>query len=298
MEAISQDASIIPSPTITKYENDVGIGPNANLAVPIDQQPEAIVAVPGNPHTEVVTAEPFNQEQEIMAANRTPKDKETDPLIENYHIEFRLSRIQYNKTCKEKIIISMLQFVLATAGYSKRNIRCSLYVLLLLLLALFQLVYDCYVVFHCPNTNCKFQVDHNKNETKNPTRTIQNVSYTCASAGGLLSFIFMALTLYHTSGKKCKNALTLEAVDKDIFKKRLCLLAALLIFLIFCFVGMTSLFYYIVKDEVKLSRDFILLATGVGCQFVTQWTGLIACFVFGCISLAIGMFTALLSVTF
>ena len=61
---------------------------------------------------------------------------------------------------------------------------------------------------------------------------------------------------------------------------------------------MTSLFYYIVKDEVTLSRDFILLATGVGCQLVTQWTGLIACFVFGCISLAIGMYNALSTVTF
>lgn len=102
----------------------------------------------------------------------------------------------------------------------------------------------------------------------------------------------MALTLYRTSGKKFKNALTLEAISKDIFKKRLCLLAALLLVLISCFLGMTSLFYYIVKDEISLSRDFILLATGVGCQLFTQWTGLIACFGFGGISLAIGMFTA------
>ena len=196
MQAIIQEVNIIPSAN----EDEVRIDPNANATVPTDPELEAIVR---DPYPEIIEAEPMDQEHE------TAQNRETAPLIENYHEKFRRSRRAYRKTCKEKSIIVMLKFVFATAGYSARNVYCCLYAFLLFFLAIFQLGYDCYIVFYCPNTHCKFQVDHRKNETENPTRTIQNISYTCASAGGLLSFILMALTLYHKSGKKCKNAITL-----------------------------------------------------------------------------------------
>ena len=212
---------------------------------------------------------------------------EGDPLINSYHDNFRNQRDKYTKTCKEKSIIVVLKFLFMTAGYAELNPCIIVYSAWLVLLSIFQLAYDMFTVFGCPYFDCRFIAKHKTNK-HNPTRKAQNVMYTLASSGGLFSYLFMVATLYYFVRKKRRHALKLDAVSKDVFKKRLCLLAVLLLILSLCYAASVSIFYYIVRDQFSLSKDFILLATGVGSQLVIQWTGIIACFVFGAIALSIG----------
>lgn len=212
---------------------------------------------------------------------------EGDSLINSYHDNFRNQRDQYTKTCKEKSIITVLKFLFMTAGYAELSPGIIVYSLWLVLLSFFQLAYDMFTVFGCPYFDCRFIAKHHTNK-HNPTRRAQNAMYTLASSGGLFSYLFMVVTLYYFARKKRRNALKLEAVSKDVFKKRLCLLAVLLFILSLCYGASVSIFYYIVRDQFSLSRDFILLATGVGSQLAIQWTGIIACFVFGAIAFSIG----------
>ena len=213
--------------------------------------------------------------------------REGDPLINSYQDNFRNQRDKYTKTCKEKSIIIVLRFLFMTAGYAELNPCIIVYSSWLVLLSIFQLAYDMLTVFGCPYFDCRFIAKHKTNK-HNPTRKAQNVMYTLASSGGLFSYLFMVATLYYFVRKKRRNALKLDAVCKDVFKKRLCLLAVLLLILCLCYAASVSIFYYIVRDQFSLKKDFILLATGVGSQLAIQWTGIIACFVFGAIALSIG----------
>eukprot|EP00795_Rhopilema_esculentum_P017188 gene17188-8729_t len=212
---------------------------------------------------------------------------EDNALVESYQQRFRNGRQKKDQSRGEKAFIAILKTVYCTAGYWVPSSCCYMYVLWLLCLSCFQLVYDLFTVFNCPNFDCRFLID-TKTHT-NPMRKAQNAAYTLASIGGLFSYVFMIATLYVARNKK-KNALGPTAIKKDISKSRLCTLVLLLVIIGTCYAASVSMFYYLVRNQIS-SRKFILLATGVGSQLITQWTGLVACFVFAGSSLALGAFS-------
>ena len=215
-------------------------------------------------------------------------EHERQPVIESVHGRFRAMREIRGKTMGEKCAITVIKFYFCMTGFwlPSRQWACS--VVLLLLISIFQLVYDLFTVFHCPNFNCRFLI--NKEIHKNPTRTKQNATYTLASIGGLFSYLFMIVTLYVAERKR--NALRpKKTILLDVKKTHLCLLAILSSVLVSCWVSSTSMFYYIVRDEVSCTSKFVILASGVGSQLITQLTGIVACFVFAATSLAIGMYS-------
>ena len=219
-------------------------------------------------------------------ANEEADQRERLPLIPSFHDSFRNVREKRTETKVEKFSVNTLKFLFCTAGYWLPSSCCFMYVIWLLLLSSFQLVYDLFTVFKCPNFDCRFLID-NKTHV-NPTRTAQNAAYTLASTGGFFSYTFMIATLYIAYKKK--NALIPRNSIGDVQKEHLYFLVILASILVVSWVGTTSIFYYLVRDQISSKSKFIILATGVGSQLVTQWTGIIACFVFAASSFALGKF--------
>ena len=122
-----------------------------------------------------------------------PNHGERQPIIDN---SFRRMREKRTKTRGEKFAIITIKFFFCTAGFWLPSRCCSVYVVWLLLIAAFQLVYDLFTVLNCPNFDCRFLID--KHTHKNPSRTVQNATYTLASIGGLFSYALMVVTLYLT----------------------------------------------------------------------------------------------------
>lgn len=206
------------------------------------------------------------------------------PIISGFQESFRDGRDKLRRTEGEKLVLGVLKISFCSAGYWLPSRCCFAHVIWLLLVSSFQLGYDLFIVFHCPNKDCRFLIDDNTHT--NPVRTAQNVAYTLASVSGFFSYIFMILTLYLT--RKKKNALGPCSIMLDVGKKKLFFLFCVITVLISMWVASTSIFYYLVRDEISLSLQSIMLTTGVGSQLVTQWTGIISCFVFGASSLALG----------
>lgn len=208
---------------------------------------------------------------------------EQAPILNSYHGTFRTARDKHTQTRGEKFALCSLKFAFCTAGYWLPSNCCFLYVVWLLMLSSFQLVYDLFTVFHCPNFDCRFLIDNATQ--KNPSRTAQNAAYTLASIGGLFSYVFMIVTLYLTHKKR--NALGPKSILLDVTKKHLCILLSLVCVLFSCWASTVTIFYYLVRNQISLSSKSIILVAGVGSQLATQWNGIVACFVFGAVSLAI-----------
>ena len=218
---------------------------------------------------------------------RVPEHEgEQDPILESFHNSFRNEREKRVRTRMEKFSTSTMKCLFCIGGYWLPSSCCYLYLILLLLLSLFQLMYDLYIVLYCPNTDCRFLID--KVTKKSPSRAAQNAAYTLSSTGGFLSYTFMIATLYIAYKKK--NALLPRKSIRDVEKGHLYFLVILAIILVVIWLATTSIFYYVVRDQMSFSSKFIILATGVGSQLVTQWTGIIACFVFAASSFALGEF--------
>eukprot|EP00794_Sanderia_malayensis_P000321 gene321-951_t len=225
-----------------------------------------------------------------MSCCITPEEIEVNErtaILPTYKQKSRQGREARERRTAEKIVLSFLKAAFCSSGYWVPSTCCYSYVLLLFLITCFQLVYDVVTVFYCPNFDCRFLLS-NKTE-KNPTRSLQNAAYTFASCGGLLSFAFMVFSLY-LAARKYKNAVALKMMHKDLGRKRLYVLGWMLLVLALLFFTSVGLFFYLVRDEVK-SRYYCLLVSGVGSQFITQWTGIVSCFVFGTICFIIGTFS-------
>ena len=215
------------------------------------------------------------------------QEGEGQPLIEDFHDSFRRMREKRMKTGGENFAITIIKVFFCVAGFWLPSRCCSFYVVWLLLISIFQLIYDLFTVLNCPNFNCRFLID--KDTHKNPSRAMQNATYTLASIGGLFSYVLMIMTLYLAQRKK--NALRPKMIiELDVKKKHLQFLASLSTTLVSCWVASTTIFFYIVRNQISFTSKFAILATGVGSQLVTQLTAIIACFVFAAASLAIGKY--------
>ncbi len=211
---------------------------------------------------------------------------ERTTILESFQDKFRQGRKQ-TRTNTQNFMISTLKVVFCSSGYWVPSSCCYTYVLLLVLISFFQLAYDLVTVFHCPNFDCRFLIKV-KNKTSNPTRDLQNATYTFASSAGLFSFTLMIISLY-IAGNRRRNALGPRTILKDLGRRRAYILGSLLLFFTLLYLASVGTFFYITRDEVK-AKYYCILVTGVGSQFVIQWTGIVACFVFGACALSLGKF--------
>ena len=223
--------------------------------------------------------------------NGQQRPDENQPLVDNCHNSFRAMREERDQTAAEKFAIRIIKSFFSTAGFWMPSNCCVIYIGLLLMVSLYQLIYDFFTVCHCPNFNCRFLVD--KTRHKNPSRKMQNAAYTLASLGGFFSYFLMTVTLYRA--QKRRNALRPKSILLDVQKVHLFLLVALIGILTSSWIGSTFIFYYLVRHQISFGYKFAILATGVGSQLFTQLTGIIACFVFAAISFAISKFSKLFS---
>ena len=172
---------------------------------------------------------------------------ENQPLVDNFHNNFRAMREEQDQTSGERFAISIIKFFFSTAGFWMPSSCCAIYIAWLMLVSLFQLIYDFFTVCHCPNFNCRFLVD--KTTHKNPSRNVQNAAYTLASLGGFFSYFFMIVTLYRA--QKRRNALRPKNILHDVQKVHLFLLLALIGILTSSWTASTFMFFYLVRHQIS-----------------------------------------------
>ena len=174
----------------------------------------------------------------------------------------------------------ILKFTFWTSGYWLSSSCCVMYNIYILLICWFQVVFYLFVVL-------KYSYFHDRKAIAS-TIAAQNATKTLASIAGALSYTCMLFFLW-VSRRTKKNSIVPYTVFKDLSLKKTTFLFVWIILLTCVYVATVLLFYCIVHDRPK-NGNFVILAVGVGSQFVAEWTGIISCFVFGASTLAVGEF--------
>ena len=158
----------------------------------------------------------------------------------------------------------------------------------MVLICLYQLVYDLYIVIGCPAFDCRLV--QNATEAKNvhkSDRTTQNMAYTLGSLGAAASYICLVVSLLMLSNRNKKALKPCQAIE-DLSGTHHAILCTSIIFCLSFFASSVAMFYTTACLTQPRGKFFYILLTGVGCQFIAQWTSVVGIHVFAVSSLALG----------
>lgn len=242
--------------------------------------------------TLIAESEPERIEEPESA--RSTDDSERRPLIPDQQLVKNFlseGREETHPTKLTQCMLAVLKCFFVSLGLWDNRWWSWIPRIIVILLCIYQAVYDMNVVLGCKGFDCGFlqnttdkKVTHHKDDRK-----LSNAVYTIASLGAVLSYGFIMVCFGILAVRRNDSTLVSPADamagnlgNRDAFQ--LCLYFVPITALFVCSV---VLFYVIIRNQ-KRGTTFDILVTGVASQFFAQWTAITTCHVFAVSSFALG----------
>ena len=239
------------------------------------------------------------EEPSVIKEGNVSLDGERAPLLPRdrqqiEQIDFRSGRETLQRSKCDTLVLAIFKICFCSLGLWGHRLPNYIPRVLVGAIVIYQAVYDFYVVLGCPGFDCGFlqnSTDKNKTSHHKDDRKIANAVYTIVSVAAVISY-FLFIGCFIATRRNTYVALTtpsesLDANNNDLDKKNVCCLRFAFTVITTLFLCSVAVFYAIIWSQPQNSF-FDILATGVGAQFLAQWTAITICHVFAVSSFALG----------
>ena len=237
---------------------------------------------------------PLDQQQNDTENNGAMEagNEEEEPLLPRQqptYFNFRLGREAQDTDKFTRFVLAVFKVCFCSLGLWGHQAWNYIPRVLVSAICVYQAVYDFYVVLGCRGFDCGFL----QNSTdKKPAhhkdyREIANAVYTTVSLAAVISYLPFIGCFIIAKRKNSALVAPSETMMIDLDRKDAwCLYSAFVVITAF-YLCSVAVFYSIIWSQSRNSY-FDILATGVGSQFLAQWTAITTCHVFAVSSFTLG----------
>ena len=218
---------------------------------------------------------------------------EEQPLLPNErtYLGLRRNRQPQDVNGCYRFLLKIVEITFRILGlWSYRAWNCIPRVLVSLI-CIYQAVYDFYFVLGCHGFDCSFL--QNSTVSKKPShhkddRHVANAVYRIVSLAAVVSYLFFIRCFIVAKHKNSAMVAPSELLMEDLTRTDCQWLCLIFILITILYLSSVAVFYAIIWISQPKDSYFTILATGVGAQFIAQWTAITTCHVFGVSSFAVG----------
>ena len=223
---------------------------------------------------------------------------EKQPLLDHHkptYFNFRLGRkLQLTSRCSG-FILAVFKVCFCSLGLWGHQVWNYIPRVLFGAICVYQAVYDFYVVLGGHGFDCGFLQNsthtENTEEHKNGQK-IANVVYTTVSLAAVVSYLLFISCFIVAKRKNSALVPPCELLNmNDLHRNDLRCLCFAFVVITALYLCSVAVFYSIILKSQPRNSYFDILATGVGAQFLAQWTAITTCHVFAVSSFALGKFS-------
>ena len=232
-------------------------------------------------------------QDKVMDDHNTLENDEEQTQREPTYVYFRLAREsdqQDDDKCKE-FVLNIFKISFCSLGLWSHQAWNFIPRVLVIVICVYQAVYDFYVVLGCHGFDCSFL--QNSTDSKKPShhkddRHIANAVYTIVSLAAVVSYVLFIVCFVVARRKDSALVAPSESLKKDLETPNVWCLYFAFVIITVLYLASVAMFYAIIWNSQPRNSYFDILATGVGMQLLAQWTATTTCHVFAVSSFTLG----------
>lgn len=221
------------------------------------------------------------------------QEEEREPILPTQptYMRFRPGRQRQDVDKCYGFVLNIFRITFCSLGlWSYRTWNCIPRVLVSLI-CIYQAVYDFYVVLGCHGFDCSFL--QNSTDSKKPSnhkddRHVANAVYTIVSLAAVISYLLFIRCFIIAKRKDSALVAPSDSLKDDLNRADGWWLCFIFIVITALYLSSVTVFYAIIWNSQPRDSYFTILATGVGAQFLAQWTAITTCHVFAVSAFTIG----------